>query len=348
MNVIFTVASMAGGGAERVISILANRLSEKGIKVTIIMTAGDTVSYQLNSRVKLLSAGGTSGGSMAKRLKRIRKMRAVLKANQKSVIISFGLGSCFFTSLANAGLHNKFIISERNDPAACPHPKLRNMVYSQADQLVFQTGDAVKCFPEKIQKRGIVIPNPISEDIEPAYIGERKKKIVAVGRLEPQKNYFLLLHAFLLFHQKFPDYTMHLYGEGYLRKDLQEFIEKKKIDHVVTFEGFHPNVHQEIKDAAIYVLSSDYEGISNALLESMALGLPVISTDCPIGGSRLCIQNGVNGLLVPVGDEKAMAQAMIYLASNPQEAEKLGQEAVRVRERFSELSILSQWESLIQ
>ena len=138
MKVLFTVASMAGGGAERVISILANHLAEEGHQAAVIMTAGDTVDYSMDSRVELLSVGGITGGSMIKRLQRIGKLRSVFLQNPDSVIVSFGLGSNFYTTAAKLGLGNFLVISERNDPKACPHPHLRNLVFGFADRLVFQ------------------------------------------------------------------------------------------------------------------------------------------------------------------------------------------------------------------
>lgn len=343
MHIIFTVASMAGGGAERVISVLANRLAQEHHKITIVMTAGNRLDYALHTGVEVICAGGTADGSMVKRARRFKKLRRIFCQDQEAVIVSFGLGSNLYTAAACIGLKNRLIISERNDPAACPHPHLRNMMFGCADRLVFQTEDAVRCFPKRLQRKGVVIPNPISDNIMPPCQGERNREIAAVGRLEPQKNYPLLLKAFAAFHEKFPEYTLHIFGDGYLREELQKTARALGIDRSVVWEGFVRNVHERIRCASMYVLSSDYEGISNALLEAMALGLPVISTDCPIGGSALCIQNEVNGLLVPVGNVSALAQAMCRLAQENEFAARLGGQAALIRERFSEANITHRW-----
>lgn len=343
MKVIFVIVSLAGGGAERVISILANQFAMKGIDVTIMMTAGDAVAYQLDERIHLLCIGGTSGGSMRLRMKRIKKMRDFFKANKDAIIISFGPGTSFFTVVALLFMGHKMLISERNDPAICPHKKIRNIVYGRADRLVFQTEDARNCFPRRIRKKGIVIPNPIAGNLPDIYEGERKKEIVAVGRLESQKNHKMLFHAFALFHRKYPEYTLHLFGEGSLRDELYLYAEKLQIADCVIFEGFAENVVERIRDAGMYVLSSDYEGISNSLLEAMALGIPTVSTDCPIGGSKLCIQSYENGILTPVGNSEEFAKAMEKIASDGEFAYKISCNAGKIRESYSEENIRRSW-----
>ena len=347
MKILFTVASMAGGGAERVISILAECLVKQEHQVTIIMTAGDKVDYQLAPGIKVVSIGGTTGGSMIKRFKRIERLHALFRQNRDAVIISFGLGTNFYTAAAHLGLKNRLVISERSDPAACPHPHFRNMIFNHADKIVFQTQDALRCFPRKIQKKGAVIPNPVSDINALPYEGERKKTIVAVGRLEPQKNYPILLKAFAAFHKKHADYTLHIFGRGYLHDELQKLSLDLAVAESVVFEGYTQNVHEKILDAGMYVLSSDYEGISNALLEAMALGLPVIATDCPIGGSKLCITHGKDGLLVPVGDVKSMEYAMSRIADDDKFARAIGREAVKVRQRFSVETVMEEWNRVL-
>ena len=352
MKVVFTIANMAGGGSERVISILANQFVKRGIDTAILMTAGNTIEYALDSKVETVSMGGTSGGSMKKRIERISAMRQYFmqEGNKDAVLVAFGPGTAFYTWMSSLGLGNKLIISERNDPSACPHPILRNMVYNRASRLVFQTYQARDCFPKRIAQRGEVIPNPIKPNLPEPYVRERPKTVVAVGRLEDQKNYPLLIKAFSEFHKEFGEYSLHIYGKGYLEEELKRlsYNELELTDKNVIFEGFRTDVNDCIRNAGMYILSSDYEGISNALIEALAMGIPTISTDCPIGGSAMCIKDGVSGLLVPVGDATKLAEAMKKLAENEEYASLLGQKALEIRNKYDENTITENWINIIK
>lgn len=343
MKIIFVIVSLAGGGAERVISILANQFVQKGIDVTVMMIAGDEVAYPIDERVHLLCIGGRSGGSIKARLIRIKKMRDFFKANRESIIISFGPGSSFFAVIADLFLGNKMVISERNDPAICKYKMIRNLVYGRAKTLVYQTEDAMNCFPKGLRNKGCVIPNPVADSLPEPYKEKREKTVAAVGRLEPQKNHKMLLQAFASFHKKFPEYKLHIFGQGSLEKELQTMANSLGITEAVVWEGFVKNVPEKIKKAGIYALSSDYEGISNSLLEAMALGIPSVSTDCPIGGSKLCIESDCNGILTPVGDVRAFAEALEKIAGDKEFASMLSLNGVKIRDAYSEENIADKW-----
>lgn len=342
---------MAGGGAERVISILANEFDKRAIHVTILMTADSKLSYKLSTNVDLVCLGGRTYGNTHKRIERIKKMRRFFMERPDSVIIAFGPDISIFTMLSLIGLKNKVILSERNDPAAFSHKYIRNWAYGQADEVVFQTDQAMKCFPGRIRQKGIVIPNPVRSNLpESEYIrlGVKRKitgKIVSVGRLEKQKNHNMLLESFGLFcsKQKDSEYSLHIYGDGILKEELEKKATELGIADNVVFEGFSSNVVDDICDADMYVLSSDYEGISNSLLEAMAIGLPVISTKCPIGGSEMCISDGENGLLTQVGNAESTANAMLRVANDSEYALSLAEKAFQIRHRYSGETIAKEW-----
>lgn len=351
MKIIFVVSAMHGGGAERVIATLANAFSRRGDDVIILMTAGTEQVYQTEEKVKVISLGNASHGNLLLQLQRILRMRKFFVDHPGYQIVSFSTTINMFTILASLGLKNRVIVSERNDPDKCSCKKLRNFVYSFGQGFVFQTEAAKNCFSAGIRSRSVVIPNPVRTDFPEPFDKTdqkpREKKIAAVGRLEPQKNHMLLLEAFAEFHKDYPDYELHLFGKGSLEALLRIGAETLGIGGKVIFEGFCRDVLQRIKSYSMYVLSSDYEGISNSLMEAMAIGLPCISTDCPIGGSRLCIQDGENGRLIPIGDCEALQRAMEWIAQDSERAEAMGQRATGIRERFSEEKICQLWRAFI-
>lgn len=347
MKIMFIIPRMIGGGAERVISVLANEFVDRQIGVKILMTSGSDMAYKLDERVEVIQIGGRSGGSLWKRLVRIARMRKVFRRNPEDILVAFEPATAFFTCLAKIGLGRKMVSSERNDPKSFGNDNIREFAYRHSDKVVFQTEDAMRYFPADIQKKGIIIANPITENLPEIYTGKRKYTVVAAGRLVEQKNHANLFYAFKDFLHKYPDYTLHLYGEGDMEQELRELAEQLGIQQNVVFEGFHSNILDEIRDAGMYVLSSDYEGISNSLLEAMGMGMPVISTDCPAGGSKMCIQNGVNGILVPVAKSEELAAAMEKLAGSEEFASEIGREAAKVRERFSLQRIVEEWLDLL-
>ena len=334
-KIVFVIPDMPGGGTERVVAYLANEYAKRNIETAILLFAGNQRAYELDEKIEVVTVGNPSGGKLSARLDRIKKMRLYYKQNPNCQIWAFSVMGAVFSVVATWGMrkNHTFLVSERNDPNRYDHPKIRDFFYRFADVIVCQTQDAIESFPKGIRKKSIVIPNPIDiGDLQP-HIGEREKKVVAVGRLEPHKNHKLLLQAFARFVSKHPEYTLHLYGKGELETELRELAAQLGIDEDVNFIGFSNRVKEEINSAAMFVLSSDYEGISNSMLEAIALGVPVVATDCPIGGSKAYIEDGKNGFLVPVGDVDALAEAMEKLADNPELSQKISVEGSKLREK---------------
>lgn len=354
-NVIFTTITMGGGGSERAISILANQLIQKGISISILMMAGDDVAYELDSRIRIEQVGNSSNGSLRERLRRISNLRRIFRTNRDANIIAMGTVASIFTLIADFGLKNRVIISERNNPNRMngrPYSKkmkmIRDFLYKRADMCVFQTNDARLYFPYLKDTVTRVIPNSISPDIPAAYQGERKKEVVTAGRLIPEKNQKLLIHSFADFHKKHPEYCLKIFGSGSMETELRELVSTLEVTDCVRLIPFTDRLYEEIGKSGMYVSSSDGEGISNAILEALALGIPTIATDCPIGGSKMCIQNQVNGVLIAVRDGDALTRELCHIAENREFANGLSENAVKVRETFSQERILTMWEEVLR
>lgn len=332
MKIVFVIPNMSGGGTERVVAHLANEYCRRGIETAILLFAGRETAYPLDDRIEIVSVGGPSAGSLSVRIKRLRAMRQYYTKNKNCQIWAFSVMGAVFSVIAAFGLKHFFLVSERNDPDRYDHKIIRNLAYRFADVIVCQTKYAVDAFPGSIRRKAVVISNPVDvEGLQP-YEGIRDHRIVAVGRLEPQKNHKLLLRAFAEFYKTHSEYTVELYGKGVLEAELKSLAQTLGIEKNVCFHGFSDRVKEEINNAAMYVLSSDYEGISNSMLEALALGIPVIATDCPIGGSEMYIENGVNGLLVPVGEVRPMADAMSRIADDREFGARIGREGCKLRE----------------
>lgn len=335
MKIIFIIPNMTGGGTERVISLLSDEYVRKGFDVAVMQFAGYEHAYQLNGKVEDFSVAPRSNGNPFVMIRRLIAMRRYFRQNRDSHIFAFCVMGAVFAVITTWGMKIPVMVAERNSPESCHVKGLRNWAYRRAGRITFQTADGISYFPKEIAKKAVVIPNPVDADIPEPWTGSRSRRIVTAGRLHRQKNHALLLEAFADFSKRFPDYELHIYGEGELEGRLKEQAGRLRIASRVVWHGFCPDVREQIRDAAMFVLSSDYEGISNSMLEALSMGIPTISTDCPIGGARIYIVPEERGLLVPVGDKEAMTEAMCRIASDGELAKRLSAGAVQIREKYS-------------
>ncbi len=286
----------------------------------------------------------------------IKKLKNILSKDKNAIVISFLQPSIPVTLFAAKHLPNRLIISERgNAERQMKHRYGYNFIkkyYKRADKIVFQTNDAQEIYPSCISENGIVIFNPVSNKIIEPYFDERNKVITTFCRISTQKNLKLLVDAFNLFQNNHPDYNLKIIGspqnsaDDEVFKNLKNHILNLGLSDKIKFISFTDNVHSEIIKDAMYVNSSDYEGMSNAMLEAMAIGMPVICTDCPIGGAKTIIKNGVNGMLVPVNDAKSMAEAMAKIADDKTFSHSLSINAAEIRNELSLNKIAEKWMEL--
>lgn len=276
-----------------------------------------------------------------------------IKEFQPDSIISLSAVSNMLTLIACGFKSIKVTVSERTDPAHHPKSKLASMMRSFlytyfADTIVFQTKKQKEWFSQKIQEKGIIIPNAVMPGLPEPYKGEREKIISGAGSLTDQKDWITAIKAFEIFAACHDGYKFIIWGEGDERANLEEYISTHAIlKNRVLLNGYSDSVHEKICKSSLFISSAAYDGISNSILEALALGLPCVCTDAAGGGGRFLIQNGENGLLVDVGDYRAMAQAMIKMIDDKKFAEYCSYNAIKVRERYGIGRIVDAWEKTI-
>lgn len=343
--------AMTSGGAERVIAQLSNYFVDRSIACRIITTENCEVMYPLDEKVELVAIGKKSNNKIIDRILRYKAVRKLVLSNKPDVVLTMPEDTGIYAILALIGTGIPVFVSERNNPWVMPDVKitqfLRKVAYPFAKGIIFQTEMAKSFFPERIQEKGIVLQNPVDVSRIPApYTGKRKKVFVAVGRLEKQKNFPMLIRAFSKFYKKEKDYKLVIYGEGRERTNLESLIKQLNLDGVVLLPGRNRDVLNAINDASAFILPSDYEGMPNALIEAMCMGMPVISTDCPSGGPRELIENQENGILIPVGDEDALVDAL-YSIIDLTLAEKMSNNSGKLRYSLTSVSIFENWEKYL-
>lgn len=346
-KIIIVTRNMVGDGAERVIAQLSNFFAAQGKQCSIITLNDDEVFYKLDPSISVLPVGEKSGNKVLDKLLRYRMVRKMVRREKPDIVLSMPEEIGVYVLLALLGTGIPVYVSERNNPWVMPDVKvtriLRTLMYPTARGIIFQTEMAKSFFPESIQEKGVVLSNPVDAQRIPAqHAGEREKVVVAAGRLSPQKNIPLLLKAFARFSPGHPEFKLRIFGEGELREELTELAKTLNIADKVEMPGRSTSLLEKMNSAAMFVLSSDYEGMPNVLLEAMCMGMPVISTDCPSGGPRELIEDGVNGLLVPVGDEQALCAAMEKMADSDY-ARCLADNAWNIREKLTSRNVFVSW-----
>jgi glycosyltransferase involved in cell wall biosynthesis len=284
-------------------------------------------------------------------IRRIIHLRRAIRASAAHVVISFMDQENILTVLATRALGVPVIVSVRVDPLSSPTGGiwsfLRNLVYPFANRIVVQTSRVKQSFPQKLQDKLAIIPNPVFPPPQETYprLPASTYSMIAIGRLTEQKGFDLLIRAFSELSPRYPDWRLTILGDGPLRPELERLRDNLGLLGLVEFPGEVKHIHQYLEQADVFVLSSRYEGFPNSLCEAMAYGLAVVATDCQSGPGEI-IEDGINGLLAIPNDVHSLASCMNRLMSNEIERKRLGNNASRITERFESGKVLEMWESL--
>lgn len=333
------------GGAERVMVNLARYFAEQGIDTTLVTSFRDRWEYPLDPRVRRLSLEDEQlhQSRLQRNVGRIAKLRRLCREEKPDLLLAFMAEPNFRALVATRGLPVKTVVSVRNDPRQEYAGKwgyaVGKYLMPLANGCVFQTADAKAWFPEKLQKKSAIIYNAVQPEFYKVQRAPVPGEIVTCGRLEPQKNHALLIRAFARVQAHCPHARLKIYGEGSLRPELERQIEALGLQGKVQLPGATNDVAAVLATAALFVLSSDFEGMPNALMEAMAAGVPCVSTDCPCGGPRELFGAALAHRLVPCGDADKLAAAMEQALDKPEEGEIFRKEA----EAFAPDKVYSSW-----
>jgi glycosyltransferase involved in cell wall biosynthesis len=362
MKILLMISSMSAGGAERVACSLANAWSERGDNVIVMPTFSGRGEcfFELSADVRLVYLAdmvSSRARSFLNQFARLRALRRFIAKERPDITVSFLTNVNVAAVIASAGLDVPVIICERIDPFICPVSLwlnlARRLVYPFADALMVQTQAVAAKYAAsgKCLRRVSVIPNPVPLEVlnlccVPCTGG--RKRLLAVGRLEGQKQFDVLIRVFARITNRHPDWSLRIIGDGPLRAELQQQIVALGLESRIELSGRIVDIGDELANADAFALTSSFEGFPNALLEAMAAGLPCVTFDCQSGPREISL-DGKTALLVALNDERALQIELERLMSDEALRSSLGRLArVSVLERYSLDKVLGKWDSLFE
>lgn len=356
IHIAMLIGSLTKGGAERVMVNLASYFVNQGYCITMVTQYKKENEYPLDQRVKRvisdISEEELTNYRIINFIRRFIKLRTIWKNEKPDVILSFIGKNNMMAILTSRFLKIPVAVSVRADPYEEYYNSwMRYMarhLFNKADGIILQTNRCLDFFPEKIRKKAVILKNPVSPAFfKQRYTGEREKKIVAVGRIDENKNHEMLLRAFSGIAKEFSDYQVIIYGEGDKRKALKELSRELGIERQIQLPGSIDDVADQIYKTRVFVLSSNTEGVPNTLIEAMILGMTVIATDCPCGGPADLIIDKINGILVPVGNVEKMKENLRMLLNNLHFADELGENAAKTADIYMPEKVYCEWEKFL-
>ena len=353
-HIAFYIGSLSKGGAERVFVNLSEYFLHEGYRVTMVTQYqySPEAEYALDPGVGRVLSDLTpdelSGSRAVNLYRRIRKLHRIWKDCQPDLVLSCVGKNNFMAIVTTMFTGTRPVVSvvgeAKEEYPGRLMPLLADFLFPHAAGIILQTERSRYFFHKAVQRRAVILPNSLNPAfIKPRYEGERDKRIVAVGRLDANKNHEMMIRAFARLKDRYPEYTLTVYGDGELRPFLTDLAKRLHVLDRVCLAGVVPDVAVRIERASLFLLTSYSEGVSNALIEALATGLPVIATDVPSGGTAELMKDGENGLVIPVGDLDALTDAMDRLLGDPGYADGLGREACKIQQRLAPERVNRLW-----
>jgi GalNAc-alpha-(1->4)-GalNAc-alpha-(1->3)-diNAcBac-PP-undecaprenol alpha-1,4-N-acetyl-D-galactosaminyltransferase len=359
MKIMFFISTLGSGGAERALTNLAKYLHQfHEITITTFNDPKYDDFYTAAQDIRRINFFEPPTRNPAKKIlsfiKTLSFIRSSVKKTQADIAISFGNETNSRVILSTIGLSIPTIISERTDPKYNPVNKLNvllsKLAFPKASSIVVQTHSAMTYYKKKLGKQTIVIiPNAVSNFnlTSTDKNTSEHRKLIAVGRLSKEKNHRKLILAFIKHHDTHPEWELHIYGQGALKKSLKQLITSRNAEDYVILKGLEKNISKAYQNADAFVLPSVYEGFPNVLLEAMSFRLPVIST--PVNGATDLISPGHNGILTRGSAEDDILQGLEELGHcTPETLEQYGSNAKKtIQDNYTDEKIFKLWDNLI-
>lgn len=359
-KILCHINSLGKGGAERVMSNLINMFVEDDIEIVLATEWFAEDEYSISDKVRRIHVGLTeeeqSNSRIQKLVCRFTDLRKCIQEEKPDIVLAFSKNANYRAILASLGTGIPVVVSERSDPNFQYKGIMARIkgesIYRLAAGNVFQTEYARDFFSKAIQRKSTVIMNPLnSKYLSCEQSKTRSKNIVTVGRLSKVKNQKMMVEAMNRIKEEYPDYVLKIYGadigEG-TEDELKSLISKFELQEKVHLMGNSDTLEEDILDAAVFLLTSDYEGMPNSLMEAMAMGIPCIATDCPCGGSRYLLTTNDSGLLVPMNDADALADKIRFVLQNYIKMQEMGARAQYVKEQMNPQRIYEQWKQYLE
>ncbi len=350
-HIAFYVGALSKGGAERVFINLAEYFLSVGYDVTMITQYVKEDEYPLPkgaSRVISDLTEEETRGRIHNFLARVLKLHRVIRETDADLLMTTMGKANFMAITCSAFLHTRVVVSVVAEPTL-EYPTrvmrlLLQTLFGEADGIVMQTERQRSFLRYGLRRASVILPNSVNPAfVRTRHVGARRKTICMVGRMDENKNQAMAITAFAGLAAKHPGFKLELCGDGPLREALMDRSQELGILGCVEFPGVVSDLSDRLHDAWAFVLTSDTEGMPNTLLEAMSLGLACISTDCPCGGPAEVIENGVNGILVPVGDADALAGALGRIMDDAGFADSLGRNACESMKAYRPESVNARW-----
>lgn len=350
-HICFVIGAMNYSGADKVLSIIASEFAKKGYRVSVILLEDEVGSVRSENGITTYGTKAT-GNKINRILKRWKNIRNVVKQLSPDVVVSFGSVCNVNTIPAMFGVSIPLVVCERNDPVYDPRKQsekfVRWILYRFASGYVFQTERIKDYFAKSIGKRAAVIANPVIDSGIRWDINNTKKSIATVARLDNfQKDHCIMFKAFAKFLKTNPGYTLDIYGDGSDRKLYKKIIEEMGMQGKIVLHGKSLKPLESIRTSEVFLLTSKYEGMPNALMEALSIGMPCVSTDCGGGGAaELCAMTN-SGEIVDVGDVEAIAEALSHLVNDNQLKIVFSKNALCINQLCAKEKIAKKWETYL-